>query len=142
MPHRNGQGESAWPGAARIHVEYAVLLELRELGVKISLDDFGTGYSSLSYLRSFPFDKIKLDQSFVRDLANRPDSVAIVESIALLGGNLGMTTTAEGIETAEQRDMLRAAGFTEGQGYYFHRPQAARDLVRVLAEATMAKRAA
>jgi diguanylate cyclase (GGDEF)-like protein len=120
----------------------ATLHELRSLGVRIAMDDFGTGYSSLSYLRSFPFDKIKLDQSFVRDLSNRADCMAIVESIALLGGNLGMTTTAEGIETAEQLGMLRDAGFVEGQGFYFHRPMPAKDLARVLHELKPAKQAA
>ena len=106
----------------------AILHEPRGLGVRIAMDDFGTGYSSLSYLRSFPFDKIKLDQSFVRDLAERPDCVAIVRSIAMLGHSLGMTTTAEGIETEEQLAMLKEAGFAEGQGYYFGRPKPANQL--------------
>jgi predicted signal transduction protein with EAL and GGDEF domain len=77
----------------------AALHQLRSLGVRISMDDFGTGYSSLSYLRSFPFDKIKIDQSFVRDLIERPDSVAIIRAVAGLGHSFGMTTTAEGVET-------------------------------------------
>jgi diguanylate cyclase (GGDEF)-like protein len=109
-------------------VTLSILHELRGLGVRIAMDDFGTGYSSLSYLRSFPFDKIKLDQSFVRDLAKRPDCKAIVQSIAMLGSSLGMTTTAEGIETAEQFVMLKDAGFVEGQGFYFGRPQPAAEL--------------
>jgi EAL domain-containing protein (putative c-di-GMP-specific phosphodiesterase class I) len=109
-------------------VTVSILHELRGLGVRIAMDDFGTGYSALSYLRSFPFDKIKLDQSFVRDLAQRPDCVAIVRSIAMLGQSLGMTTTAEGIETEEQLTMLREAGFVEGQGYHFGRPQPAAEL--------------
>ena len=110
----------------------SILHDLRSLGVRIAMDDFGTGYSSLSYLRSFPFDKIKLDRSFVRDLPNRADCIAIVQSIATLGRNLGMTTTAEGVETAEELTMLREAGFAEGQGYFFARPQPADALAGVL----------
>jgi diguanylate cyclase (GGDEF)-like protein/PAS domain S-box-containing protein len=107
----------------------ATLHQLRELGVCVAMDDFGTGYSSLSYLRSFPFDKIKIDQSFVRELTSRADCLAIVHSITRLGASLGMITTAEGVETEEQYQQLRAAGCTEVQGYYFGRPQPARDLV-------------
>ena len=96
----------------------ATLHALRALGVRISMDDFGTGYSSLSYLRSFPFDKIKIDQSFVRDLASNRDAQAIVRSIISLGKGLGVTITAEGVETeAEvelpaQRGLPRRAGFS------------------------------
>ena len=100
----------------------AMLHRLRGLGVRISMDDFGTGYSSLSYLRSFPFDKIKIDQSFVRDLEKRGDARAIVRAISGLGGSLGMRTTAEGVETPEQFERLRADGCTEAQGYLFGRP--------------------
>jgi EAL domain-containing protein (putative c-di-GMP-specific phosphodiesterase class I) len=110
----------------------AILNELRGLGVGIAMDDFGTGYSSLSYLRSFPFDKIKLDQSFVRDLSDRADCMAIVNSIASLGRDLGMVTTAEGIETAEQLGILRTAGFIEGQGYHFWRPMPSAALTQLL----------
>jgi diguanylate cyclase (GGDEF)-like protein/PAS domain S-box-containing protein len=110
----------------------AILHEIRNLGVRIAMDDFGTGYSSLSYLRSFPFDKIKIDRSFVRDLSTRVDCKAIVHSVATLGQRLGMVTTAEGIETAEQLDQLRLTGCTEGQGYYFGRPMPARDFVKGL----------
>ena len=106
----------------------SILHDLRRIGVRIAMDDFGTGYSSLSYLRSFPFDKIKLDKSFVDDLSNRTDSIAIVRSIAMLGASLGMTTTAEGIETADQSELLRQAGFLEGQGYLFGRPAPAKDI--------------
>jgi diguanylate cyclase (GGDEF)-like protein len=105
------------------------LHQLRELGVCIAMDDFGTGYSSLSYLRSFPFDKIKIDQSFVRELTSRADCLAIVQSITRLGTSLGMITTAEGVETDEQYLHLRAAGCTEVQGYLFGRPQPADELV-------------
>ncbi|WP_236020394.1 EAL domain-containing protein [Sabulicella rubraurantiaca] len=95
------------------------LEELRRLGVRLAMDDFGTGYSSLSYLRSFPFDKIKLDQSFVRDLPNSADCQAIVRAVAGLASGLRITTVAEGIETEEQLEALRAKGFDEGQGHLF-----------------------
>jgi diguanylate cyclase (GGDEF)-like protein len=108
----------------------SILHDLRGFGVRIAMDDFGTGYSSLSYLRSFPFDKIKLDRSFVRDLGVKPDSFAIVQSIAALGTSLGMTTIAEGIETAEQLEQVKAAGFAEGQGYLFGRPQPVERIAR------------
>jgi len=98
------------------------LHELRGLGVRISMDDFGTGYSSLSYLRAFPFDKIKIDQSFVQDLSNRGDSLAIVKAVIGLGRSLGMTTTAEGVETEDQLDLVRAQGCSEVQGYFFSPP--------------------
>ncbi|HEX2725143.1 MAG TPA: bifunctional diguanylate cyclase/phosphodiesterase, partial [Beijerinckiaceae bacterium] len=106
-----------------------MLHKLRALGVRVALDDFGTGYSSLSYLRSFPFDKIKLDQSFVRELSTRADCLAIVQSIARLGASLRMTTIAEGVETEEQVRQLRAAGCAEAQGYLFGRPKPADELV-------------
>jgi diguanylate cyclase (GGDEF)-like protein len=106
-----------------------ILHQLRELGVCIAMDDFGTGYSSLSYLRSFPFDKIKIDQSFVRELTSRADCLAIVQSITRLGSSLGMITTAEGVETEEQYRHLLAAGCTEVQGFYFGRPKPAEELV-------------
>ncbi|CAN7407665.1 putative bifunctional diguanylate cyclase/phosphodiesterase [Devosia sp. LjRoot3] len=98
------------------------LHQLRGLGLTVALDDFGTGYSSLSYLQRFPFDKLKIDQSFVRDLADRPDSLSIVQSIATLGRNLRMTTTAEGVETQAQLDIITRAGCTEAQGYFFGAP--------------------
>ena len=99
----------------------ATLHALRALGVRISMDDFGTGYSSLSYLRSFPFDKIKIDQSFVRDLAANPDAQAIVRSIISLGKGLGVTITAEGVETEAEVNCLRNEGCHEGQGFLFSR---------------------
>jgi EAL domain-containing protein (putative c-di-GMP-specific phosphodiesterase class I) len=107
---------------------------LRGLGVRISMDDFGTGYSSLSYLRSFPFEKIKIDRSFVRDLAEKEDCAAIVRAVAGLGASLGITTTAEGVETIEQLAQVRAQGCTEAQGYLFSRPRRACDLPAVFAE--------
>ena len=100
-----------------------ILHALRARGIRIAMDDFGTGYSSLSYLRRFPFDKIKIDQSFVRDMSDRPDCITIVRSIAALGASLGMVTTAEGVETREQFAELQAAGCDQVQGYLFGRPQ-------------------
>jgi diguanylate cyclase (GGDEF)-like protein/PAS domain S-box-containing protein len=97
----------------------ATLHALRALGVRISMDDFGTGYSSLSYLRSFPFDKIKIDQSFVRDLAGNREAQAIVRSIISLGAGLGVTITAEGVETEAELGYLREQGCHEGQGFLF-----------------------
>jgi diguanylate cyclase (GGDEF)-like protein len=99
------------------------LHEIRALAVTIALDDFGTGYSSLSYLRRFPFDKMKIDQSFVREMGESEDAMAIIRAIAGLGQSLRMTTTAEGVETIEQLERLRAEGCTQAQGYYLSRPQ-------------------
>jgi predicted signal transduction protein with EAL and GGDEF domain len=104
---------------AETEANLAILHQLRELGVRISMDDFGTGYSSLSYLRSFPFDKIKIDRSFVKDLTDRPDCVAIVRAISGLGRSLKITTTAEGVETVDQLDWLRNEGCDEVQGFLF-----------------------
>jgi EAL domain-containing protein (putative c-di-GMP-specific phosphodiesterase class I) len=101
----------------------ATLHQLRALGVRIALDDFGTGYSSLSYLRSFPFEKLKIDQSFIRDLtATDGSSRMIVRAIISLGKGLGMRTTAEGIETIEQLEQIRSEGCNEAQGYYLSGP--------------------
>jgi len=99
------------------------LHRLRALGLSIVLDDFGTGYSSLSHLRAFPLSKIKIDQSFVREMATRTDSAAIVTSIVDLAEKLGMSTTAEGVETAEQLELVRQAGCSQAQGYLLGRPQ-------------------
>jgi predicted signal transduction protein with EAL and GGDEF domain len=106
----------------------ATLHRLRDLGVKLSMDDFGTGYSSLSYLRSFPFDKIKIDRSFVRDSSNNGDAKAIVKAVIGLGQSLGMVTTAEGVETEAQLDLVRQQGCTEAQGFLFSKPMAAGDV--------------
>lgn len=100
----------------------ATLHKLKSRGVRIALDDFGTGYSSLSYLRSFPFDKIKIDQSFVRDATATKGSKLIVRAITSLGRSLGMTTTAEGVETIEQLKQVKAEGCNEAQGFLFSRP--------------------
>jgi diguanylate cyclase (GGDEF)-like protein len=99
-----------------------LLHRLKELGVSVALDDFGTGYSSLSYLKLFPFDKIKIDQSFIKDMAERTDCAAIVCSVVGLGRSLDIITTAEGVETEAQLEMIRAAGVTLAQGYLFGRP--------------------
>ncbi len=99
-----------------------VLNGLRSLGVRVSMDDFGTGYSSLSYLQKFPFDKIKIDQSFVRSMSSDRDSAAIIRAVTSLGSSFGMTTIAEGVETPEQLARIRAEGCTEAQGYLISRP--------------------
>jgi diguanylate cyclase (GGDEF)-like protein len=101
----------------------ARLHRLRDLGVRIVLDDFGTGFSSLNYLRSFPFDKIKIDKVFVTEATTRPDCQAIVASLADLAAKLGMSTTAEGIETFEQLELVKRLGCTEGQGFLLGKPQ-------------------
>jgi diguanylate cyclase (GGDEF)-like protein len=100
----------------------ATLRRIKALGVRIALDDFGTGYSSLGYLRSFPFDKIKVDRAFVSDVTRRNDYVVIVQAITSIAGALGMMTTAEGVETADQRQFLAALGCDEMQGYLFSAP--------------------
>jgi len=110
------------------------LQKLHELGVRLSMDDFGTGFSSLSYLRNFPFDKIKIDQSFVHELASRGDSMAIVRSVTGLGRSLGISTTAEGVETTEQLALLRTEGCTEVQGYLFSPPRPAAEVENMLSE--------
>jgi len=110
-----------------------ILNQLRELGVRISMDDFGTGYSSIGYLRSFPFDKIKIDKSFVRDLLVDDGSLAIVRAIAGLGVSFGMTTTAEGVETEEQMRRLNLEGCVEVQGYLYSKPVPTSEIPSVLA---------
>jgi diguanylate cyclase (GGDEF)-like protein len=111
----------------------AILNQLRDLGVRISMDDFGTGYSSIGYLRSFQFDKIKIDQSFVRDLLVDEGSLAIVRAIAGLGVSFGMTTTAEGVETEEQMRCLNLEGCIEVQGYLYSKPVPAHEINALLA---------
>lgn len=113
-------------------ITLGILHELRNLGVLISMDDFGTGYSSLGYLRSFPFDKIKIDRSFVRDVAKRADAMAIARAVTGLGRSLGIPTTAEGVETSEQALMLQTEGCTEVQGFYFNEPRPANEVEAML----------
>jgi diguanylate cyclase (GGDEF)-like protein len=110
----------------------ATLHGLRELGVRIAMDDFGTGYSSLSYLRSFPFDKIKIDRSFINDIADKDESGAIVQAVTSLASRLNMATTAEGVETHAQLQMIESLGCTEMQGYLYSRPVPAHELARLL----------
>ena len=110
----------------------ATLHQLRDLGVRISMDDFGTGYSSLSYLRKFPFDKIKIDRSFVRDLAETDGCMAIVRAVMDLGYGLGMSTTAEGVETVEQLAHLKREGCVEAQGYLISPPRPAKAVAEML----------
>jgi diguanylate cyclase (GGDEF)-like protein/PAS domain S-box-containing protein len=119
---------------AETEANLAILHQLRELGVSISMDDFGTGYSSLSYLRSFPFDKIKIDRSFVKDLAQRSDCVAIVRAISSLGRSLKITTTAEGVETMDQLDWLRAEGCNQVQGFLFSAARPAAEIGQLLSK--------
>ncbi len=109
----------------------AVLHQLRALGVRIALDDFGTGYSSLTYLQSFPFDKIKIDRSFVKDITENTGSLNIVRAVAALASGMGMTATAEGVETREQLDSVTSEGCTEMQGFLFSRPLPAREIERL-----------
>ena len=100
----------------------AVLHQLRDIGIRISLDDFGTGYSSLAYLRNFPFDKIKIDRSFVQDMLVRKDCQAIVRAVVGLAQSLSITTIIEGVETKEQFEAAKNYGCNEGQGYLFSKP--------------------
>ena len=102
--------------------------------LRIALDDFGTGYSSLNYLRSFPFDRIKIDRSFTADTHRTHGGEAIIQAIATLGANLGIETTAEGVETSEQLDAMRRAGCTEVQGFLLSRPRPASELSTVFVQ--------
>ncbi len=121
----------------------AAMIRLKELGVRVALDDFGTGYSSLLYLRRFPFDKLKIDRSFVRSIEKAADAAAIVHAVVGLGRGLGMKVTAEGVETADQQLFLRAAGVHSMQGFYFGRPVSADEIsARIAASAEPPARAA
>ena len=109
----------------------ALLHQLRALGIRIAMDDFGTGYSSLTYLQCFPFDKIKIDRSFVKDITENVGSLNIVRAVAALASGMGMAATAEGVETREQLERITQEGCTEMQGYFFSRPLPARDIERL-----------
>jgi len=135
------------PERLELEITEAVLLEkvdhilatlhaLRAIGVSISMDDFGTGYSSLSYLRSFPFDKIKIDRSFVENLGSNAEAQAIVRTILSLGTSLGMTITAEGIETDAELACLKAAGCHQGQGFLFSKPRPQAEILMLLDKQT------
>jgi CheY-like chemotaxis protein len=108
--------------------------ELKKLGVSLSLDDFGTGYSSLSYLRHYPVDRIKIDQSFIRDMTQHPGSAALVRSILAMASNLGLTVIAEGVESLSQYGYLRKQFCEEMQGYLFSRPVPEADMTNLLQE--------
>ena len=112
----------------------AILHQLRGLGVRIAVDDFGIGYSSLSYLRMFPFDRIKIDRSFVMELPASRECVKIIRSMVELAKSLGIEITAEGIETTEQLAQLRADGCTEGQGFLFSPARPVAEVANLMGE--------
>jgi diguanylate cyclase (GGDEF)-like protein len=111
----------------------ATLTKLRSFGIRIAMDDFGTGYSSLSYLQKFPFDKIKIDGSFVNALSDAPESTAVIRAVTGLASSFRMVTTAEGVETQEQLELVRSLGCTEMQGYLFSKARPAAELAQLLA---------
>ncbi|MBB5373310.1 putative bifunctional diguanylate cyclase/phosphodiesterase [Acidocella aromatica] len=133
------------PGRLEVEIVESVMLDtdpvveqtlrgLRAQGVRIALDDFGTGYSSLSYLRRFPFDKLKIDRSFIRDLGQTQDASAIILAIIGLAQRMNMVVTAEGVETTEQATLLSSFGCAQAQGYLFHRPMSSEAFSRLLAQ--------
>ena len=132
------------PGRLELEITEAILLEnteatletlnrLRAFGIRIAMDDFGTGYSSLSYLQKFPFDKIKIDGSFVNALTDAPESSAVIRAVTGLASSFRMITTAEGVETEEQLALVRSLGCTEMQGYLFSKARCSADLAELLA---------
>ncbi|NCP40744.1 MAG: EAL domain-containing protein, partial [Rhodoferax sp.] len=114
----------------------AVMDQLHGYGIRMSIDDFGTGYSSLSYLKRFKVYKLKIDQSFVRDIGTDPEDKAIVTAIINMASSLGLRTIAEGVETAEQLAFLRLHGCNEVQGYYFSKPLTAQAFDQYLTQQT------
>jgi EAL domain-containing protein (putative c-di-GMP-specific phosphodiesterase class I) len=125
--------------AVMMHADEAIhtMTRLRNMGVRISLDDFGTGYSSLSYLKRLPVTGLKIDQSFIRDLAFDPDDAAIVRAIVAVAHTLMLDVTAEGVHTAEQVEFLKSHGCRGAQGYYFARPVPAREMRKLLERGTL-----
>ena len=121
---------------------FAILHQLHDLGIRIAMDDFGTGYSSLGYLRRFPFSTIKIDQSFIRDLPGKEDSLAIVRAVVGLSSSLGIKTIAEGVETEEQLASITSEGCTESQGFLFSKPRRGTEVRQMLGEQAAAARAA
>jgi EAL domain-containing protein (putative c-di-GMP-specific phosphodiesterase class I) len=118
---------------AETEATLAILQQLHALGVQIAMDDFGTGYSGLSYFRSFHFDRVKIDRSFISNITDDDSSLAIIRAVAGLSASLGMSTTAEGVETDEQLQRLRAEGCKEFQGYLFSPPRPASEVPAILA---------
>ncbi len=114
--------------------------DLRALGVRIALDDFGSGYSNLGYLQRFPFDKLKIDKSFVSVLGRSSNGGVIIQAMVALGRALGVTVVVEGVETEEQRVLLRLAGCDEMQGYLFARPAPAAAIDRLLQQLKSGRR--
>jgi EAL domain-containing protein (putative c-di-GMP-specific phosphodiesterase class I) len=110
----------------------AILKQLKDMRVKVSLDDFGTGYSSLSYLTSFKVDTIKIDRSFVMSCTEQPNNLIVIKAIIAMGQSLGIKIVAEGVETAQQLEIVREYGADEAQGYYFSRPVPPGDFIELL----------
>ncbi|WP_296763212.1 EAL domain-containing protein [Sediminimonas sp.] len=139
---KNALAESGLP-ASRLELEiteqvlmnesegaFSILHQIRDLGIRVAMDDFGTGYSSIGYLRAFPFSKIKIDQSFVRDLPGKKDSIAIVRAVVALSSSLGIVTTAEGVETEEQYASVTTEGCNLVQGNFFSEPRPSTEVVQ------------
>jgi EAL domain-containing protein (putative c-di-GMP-specific phosphodiesterase class I) len=113
-------------------VTFSVLRELKAMGLTLAIDDFGTGYSSLSYLRQFPVSKLKIDRSFIREVAQNPDDAAIAAAIIRMAKSLNLKVIAEGVENEEQMSFLRTHQCDEIQGYYFSKPLSPNDFVEKL----------
>src|SRR5262249_3113566 len=118
----------------------ATLHQLKKFGVRICMDDFGTGYSSLSYLQRFPFDKIKIDRSFIKDIGGGTGALNIVRAVAAMAKGLGIAATAEGIETKEQLEIVRSEGCTEIQGFLISKPRPAVEIKQMLLSARQSSR--